>query len=228
MKADYQWDWEIHQFGFLPLTHPPPLPCLPLQPHTLLNNLPPAQQTSALCFSGLSPIRSPPRCWTFFKERNTEAEPLHLPSEPLSASVNMIWPSVVICLSAATMCLGRGGGALSRFFLALQHYGHPGFSQLHNFRHKTFHPHRLMSVSDSQHSPPPPHLFLLLLLLHELLSGLLCSGFIFFPYIVPVSAGFHTTQLPWVSGCCCCLPNTTNSSPQGRSWRALTEIYRSK
>lgn len=101
----------------------------------------------------MSPIRSPPRCWTFFKERNTEAEPLRFPSEPLSASVNMIWRSVVIFLSAATMCLGRGGGALSRFFLALQRYGHPGFSQLHNFRHKTFHPHRLMSVSDSQ--PPP-------------------------------------------------------------------------
>lgn len=112
--------------------------------------------------------------------------------------------SVVLFFSAATMCFGCSGGTLSRFFLALLHNGHHGFSQLHNFKHKTFHPHRLMSVSDSCPSlprPPSPLPLLLLLphlLLNELPSSLLCSGFIFFPYIVPVSAGFHTAQGLWL------------------------------
>lgn len=67
------------------------------------------------------------------------------------------------------MCLGHRG-ALSRFFLAHRRYGHPGFAQLHNARHKTFHPHQLMSVSNSQtvRDTPP--------LQQELLSGPFCAS----------------------------------------------------
>lgn len=120
----------------------------------------------------------------FFKETRRVRGETKTPRQPFGFHQNPGWDlcsyeynlaAVCDIFEHAIMCLGHRG-ALSRFFLAHRRYGHPGFAQLHNARHKTFHPHQLMSVSNSQtvsptSSPPPPQ--------HELLSGPFCVSVLF-------------------------------------------------